>query len=149
MRGTTVCAPAAGALLKAVGLHRIVAACALAGLPLLAGCADQPDPGAANASPKKTVVIRDGAYRPAVVRVGVGDRVTWVNRDAAVATVETGGVGFFDYDRQDHDRRNVFDLYSLSIGEAESVRFDTPGRYRYHSSFDADMTGYVTVMESQ
>lgn len=126
----------------------MMVACALLGAPLVAGCAgDAPDPTGAQMSPKKTVVIEDGAYSPGVVRVPVGYRVTWVNRNAPLATVETGDVGFMDYDREDHDRRNVFDLHTISIGEAESVYFDTPGRYPYRSSYDDEMRGTVIVTE--
>ncbi len=93
------------------------------------------------------MVITDGAYVPARVRIGVGERVTWVNRDEAPNTVESGGAGFFEVNRDKLDARNIFDLHTFQPGEAESLEFDTPGTYEYHSSFNSDMKGIVEVGE--
>jgi plastocyanin len=116
----------------------------------LTGCGDDGD-GAANAqpTPKATVVMTEDGYQPKRVRVEVGSRVTWVNRDAAAVTAQTDGVGFFDYNRTAHDRRNVFDLHTLQVGEAESVEFDTPGTYKYYSSFNTAMRGVIEVVPKE
>jgi plastocyanin len=127
-------------------------AVAAAGASVLAGgaggCgADGTTPANVKPSDKATVVITDGAYVPARVRIEVGDRVTWVNRDQAPNTVETGGAGFFEVNRDKLDARNIVDLHTFQQGEAESVEFDTAGRYRYHSSFNGEMKGVVEVVE--
>jgi plastocyanin len=104
-------------------------------------------PANVQASPKATVVLTDGAYRPARVRVEAGSRVTFVNRSTSPNTAETDGVGFFEYDRRKLDRQNRFDLHIFQPGEAESVELDTPGTYRFHSSLDSEMKGVIEVVE--
>ena len=124
-----------------------VVAAALA-LALLPGCGDDAgSPANAEASPKATVTMTDGAYIPARVRIHVGDRVTFINRSDVANTAETDDVGFFEYDRRVHDRDNEFDIHTVQRGEAESVEFDTPGIYRYHSSLDDEMKGVIEVVE--
>jgi len=126
-----------------------LAPCAIACLALVApGCGGDPDtPHDAEASPKATVVMTGTAYSPAKVRIAVGSRVTWVNRSRQPNTAETDGVGFFEMDRTLLDRRNQFDIHTVQRGEAESVEFDTPGTYEYHSSLDSEMKGVVEVVE--
>jgi plastocyanin len=111
------------------------------------GGGDATSPVDVRPSGKATVVITDGAYIPARVRIRVGERVTWINRDEAPNTVESGGAGFFEVDRDKLDARNVFDLHTFQQGEAESLEFDTPGAYKYHSSLNGDMEGVVEVVE--
>jgi plastocyanin len=113
-----------------------------------AGCsATENSAATAKPSGKATVVITDGAYVPARVQVALGERVTWVNRDQAPNTVESGGTGFFEFNRDKLDARNLFDLHTFQQGEAESVEFDTAGTYEYGSSFNSDMKGVVEVVE--
>jgi plastocyanin len=123
------------------------AGCAVLLAAIVAGCGSS-DEGPTNAepSPKATVVMTDGAYRPARVRVEVGSRVTWVNRHDEGNTAETGGAGFFEFDVEKLDARNVFDIHTVQQGEAESVEFDTPGKYTYYSSLDSRMKGVVEVV---
>ncbi len=102
-----------------------------------------------DASPKATIVMTDSTYRPAEVRIEVGGRVTWVNGSQTANTAETDGAGFFATDRRDLDERNVFDLHTLQPGEADSVEFDTPGRYRFHSSLNDRMRGVVEVVDTE
>jgi plastocyanin len=107
------------------------------------GCGDDATSG--EPSPKVTVVLDDGRYHPARVRIRPGSRVTFVNRSPDINTAETDGVGSFEYDRTKLDRQNRFDIHVLRHGEAESVEFDTPGRYEFHSSLDPGMRGVVEV----
>lgn len=88
----------------------------------------------AELSAKRTVVLRDGAYRPSALHVVAGTRVTWVNRNVSPATVEGGRFN-----------GEAFDLHTLRRGEAETVRFTELGRYEYYSSYDASMRGVVVV----
>jgi plastocyanin len=128
---------------------RIVGACAaLAAAVAVTGCAgaDAGSPADVEPTPKVTVRMVDVAYEPKHVRVPVGGRVTWVNAGLDGNTAESGGAGFFEYDREAMDRRNVFDVHTLQPGEAESVVFDTPGTYRVYSSLESSMRGTVEVV---
>ena len=113
----------------------------------LAGCGSESLPADAEPIPKVTVALTDGAYVPSRVRIPVGSRVTFVGR-SGVNTAETDGVGFFEFDRLELDRKNLFDIHTVQTGEAESVEFDTPGIYRYHSSLDSEMEGVVEVVQA-
>jgi plastocyanin len=124
-----------------------IAVVALLALAALSGCAGQESPADATPSPKITVVLENGAYRPGHVRVEAGSRVTFVSASQTPNTAETDGVGFFEYDREKLDRQNRFDVHTLQRGEAESVELDTPGIYRYHSSLDSEMKGVIEVVE--
>jgi plastocyanin len=118
-------------------------------LPVLAlsSCGgDSNTPANAQPSPKVTVEMLEESYRPATVRIPVGGRVTWVSGGDASNTAETGGAASFETDRNKLDRLNVFDIHTIQPAEAESVEFDTPGRYRYGSSF-SDALGVVEVVE--
>jgi plastocyanin len=125
-------------------------ACVMAVLALgaaVSGCGGNATSSAdAVATPKATVAFSDGRYVPARVRIEVGSRVTFVNRDLQPNTAETDGVDFFEYDRAKLDRQNRFDVHTVQQGEAESVEFDTPGTYRFHSSLNRDMDGVIEVV---
>jgi len=133
---------------RATAPARLPGALMLAALVPLAGCGGSGADGPANvqATPKATVVLTDGAYRPARVRIGVGSRVTFVNRSEVPNTAETGGIDTLEADRAALDRQNRFDLHTFRQGEAESVAFDTPGTYRFHSSLNSRMKGVVEVV---
>ncbi|HEX2070751.1 MAG TPA: cupredoxin domain-containing protein [Thermoleophilaceae bacterium] len=112
------------------------------------GCGgDHSNPAEATAGPKTTVVVGNGAYRPAHVQVPVGGRVTFVGGSSELNTAETGGVGPFELDSEKLDRQNRFDTHIVQRGEALSVEFDTPGTYKFHSSLNYGMKGTVTVVE--
>lgn len=127
---------------------RLVLGCAL-GLVLAApGCGDDASPVDAEPTPKATIVIRDGAYRPDALRIEAGTRVTWVNASNASHTAETPDAGFYEVDRRKLARRGLFDIHTLKSGEAESVLFELPGKYGYGSSYDPQMWGTIEVVES-
>jgi plastocyanin len=127
------------------GLARLAAALALLGAAG-AGCGDADVPPSALGSPKVTVALEDGHYDPARVRIEPGTRVTFVGRSPAIHTAETDGVAAFETDLAKLDRQNRFDTHIIRRGEAESVEFDTPGRYRFHSSLDSEMRGVIEVV---
>jgi plastocyanin len=79
----------------------------------------------------RTVRIVDFAYAPRTISIVVGDRVTWVNRDA----VEHSATA----------RNGSFDTGLLDEGEARTVRFTQVGRYRYVCTPHPSMTGTVVV----
>lgn len=98
--------------------------------------------------PKVTVVMEDGEYRPAKVRIEPGTRVTWVNAGKDPHTAQTEGAGFFEVNRRKLDEYALFDIHTLQPGEAESIVIERPGIYEYDSSLDAKMTGAVEVVDS-
>jgi plastocyanin len=119
-----------------------MAATALAGL---SGCGGANGGAGDEPTPKVTVLMTDRGYVPRHVRIEAGTRVTFANASQDGQTAQTSGVGFMDENREDHDRRNVFDLHTFRPGEAESVELDTPGRYRYYSSF-SEIKGVIEVV---
>jgi plastocyanin len=115
---------------------------------LVAGCGEAGDDE--RPTPKVVVEMRDGSYAPAKVRVPVGGRVTWVNvTEEDAHTAQSPAVPEVLYDLRILDAQNRFDLHTLQPGEAQSAEFDTPGRYRYFSSFDNSMTGVVEVVPAR
>jgi plastocyanin len=115
-------------------------------LATLAGCGGDGGPANATVAPKVTILVERDAYRPSSVRIPVGGRVTFVGSSETANTAETGGVDTLEGDRERLDRQNRFDVHTLQNGEAETVEFDTPGRYDFHSSFNEEMKGVVEVV---
>lgn len=138
----------AGSCRRAARLSSLAVAAATV---LAAGCGADTGPGPANLTPpaKATIVLGDDGYRPERLTVPAGTRVTWVNGSETDNTVETEGVGFFEYDRRAMARRGQFDLHILSGAEAESIVFDRPGVYWYGSSLDEQMVGRLTVTSEE
>jgi plastocyanin len=123
-------------------LVTLLAALAAAGT---AGCGDAGDEQAL--PPKVTVQMLEDSYRPKTAKVPVGGRVTWVNASQEFNTAQSPGVPEVEYDLRKLDAQNKFDIHTLQPGEAQSVVFDTPGKYVYFSSFDTAMRGVVEVVE--
>jgi plastocyanin len=109
-------------------MHRpIRAAVAVVGLSLiLAGLA-----GPVLAVDRWVTMIAND-YRPGVVTIEVGDRVTWVNDD----DVPHDAVG------------NGWSTSLLTTGDSDSVRFGRAGRYAYRCSIHPEMRGAVLVRTS-
>lgn len=89
------------------------------------------DPAVVAQSREVTVEIRDFAFQPGNLEVGVGTTVTWVNRDAAPHDA-TADDGSWKTDRLDR-------------GESGSVTFDRPGEYFYYCSIHPSMQARVLV----
>lgn len=96
-------------------------------------------------SQKTTVAIYDTGFRPPKVTIPVDSRVTFVNGALNGNTAQSLIVPPVEYDLRVFDRQNKFDTHTLQPGEAQSVEFDTPGRYRYFSSLKPDIRGVVEV----
>lgn len=77
------------------------------------------------------VTIQGFAYSPGTVTVTVGDTVTWTNRDGAshTATADDGS----------------FDTGGIPGSSSDTIRFTSPGEFRYHCTIHPDMTGRVVV----
>jgi plastocyanin len=78
-----------------------------------------------------SVAIEDFAFAPSTVMVGVGDAVTWTNRDgtAHTATADDGS----------------FDTESLGGGESATLSFAAAGTFAYHCAIHPTMRGTVVV----
>jgi plastocyanin len=109
---------------------------ALAGLLALAlsacgsGAASQAPPAAAdknNGGP--TVTIKDMAYTPATLTVGVGATVTWVWQDGTIA----------------HDVKGDGFKSKVMAEGTFSHRFTQPGTYKYLCTLHPNMTGTIEV----
>lgn len=75
-------------------------------------------------------------YRPRVVQVGAGGRVTWTNFDRAPHTSTS-----------DRDSVKEFDTGTLRTGESRTIRFDNVGQYPYYCELHPFMTGTVEVVD--
>ena len=128
------------------GWRSALVAAAGAALCATVGCGGDPQTYA-EPTPKATILVRNGAYDPTTVRIPVGGRVTFVATTSAPSTAETDRDEEYELDREKLDRLEQFDTHALALGEAQTVEFDTPGTYPFHSSFDGAMWGSVEVVE--
>lgn len=80
-----------------------------------------------------SVDIRDDDYEPGGLRVSVGDRVRWVNRDGVTHTVSAND--------------DSFDSGPMHRGGAFAHTFVEPGTYRYSCDLHLEMSGAVVVRE--
>jgi plastocyanin len=108
---------------------------ALAGLLALAlsacgsGAASEAPMAAADNNGGSTVTIKDLAYTPATLTVGMGATVTWVWRDGAIA----------------HDvKGDGFKSQVMAEGTFRH-RFTQPGTYKYLCTLHPNMTGTIEV----
>jgi plastocyanin len=110
---------------------------AMGGMVMSQSTAAQPA-GAATSSRVRsghvTVEITNFAFKPAMLTVKAGTRVTFVNHDktAHTATADHGGFG----------------TGSIAPGDRKTIRLTRSGRFPYHCLFHAFMTGTVTVTRS-
>jgi plastocyanin len=83
-------------------------------------------------APKQDLVTIEGyEFRPKRLTVQVGERVTWVDKDAANHTVTfEGGPG---------------DLGNVDPNERVSTKFSSPGTYSYVCTYHPNMRGTVVV----
>ena len=76
------------------------------------------------------IKIKDFAFAPATIKVGVGEALTWTNNDNFTHTVKVDG-------REDH---------KVGRGDSVSITFDRPGSYHYICTLHSkDMDGTVIV----
>lgn len=96
---------------------------ALAGLPRLVGAHDEPH--------EVTVRIARFAFVPARLEIRAGNRVVWVNDDAAPHTATADGGGW--------------NTGPLARGETRGIVFETPGEHPYLCAFHPHMRATVVV----
>ena len=75
-------------------------------------------------------MVKSYRFDPKVIEIEAGDTVTWTNEDNFTHTVQVEG-------QEDH---------KVDQGESFSIKFDTPGTYRYVCTLHSkDMDGEVIV----
>ena len=79
------------------------------------------------------LTIENFRFSEATTTIKKGDKVVWVNKDAAPHTV-TGYSGGPDSG-------------TLDTGDTYSYTFTTPGTYAYHCKFHPQMSATITVLE--
>jgi len=86
-----------------------------------------------------TVSLKNTAFNSQSLRVSSGTKVTWVNEDDVVHTVNTDSHPAHTYYTNQNSR-------NLNKGDTYSVTFDGPGMYLYHCTPHAGfMTGSILV----
>jgi plastocyanin len=77
------------------------------------------------------VDIKSFKFKPVVIAVKKGGRITWTNSDSASHTATA-------------DDRS-FDTQTIDQGKSKSVAFSTAGRFAYHCDFHPFMKAMVVV----
>ena len=86
-----------------------------------------------------TINLKDLAFNPAKVKVSKGTKVTWLNQDSVVHTINTDSHPAHTYFPTQNSR-------NLSNGEKYSVTFNGVGIYPYHCTpHAAAMKGQILV----
>jgi plastocyanin len=83
------------------------------------------------AADERTIDIGDFAFAPPEIRVDVGARIVFVNRDDTPHNVV--------------DRNGAFRSKALDTGESFSIVFDKPGEITYFCGLHPQMMGKVIV----
>jgi plastocyanin len=93
-----------------------------------AGCGE--GESAAPVATTEVAMARSYRFEPKTIEIDAGQSVTWTNEDNFTHTVQVDG-------QEDH---------KVERGESVSLRFDTPGTYRYVCTLhQQDMDGEVVV----
>ncbi|MGI8749208.1 MAG: cupredoxin domain-containing protein [Thermoleophilaceae bacterium] len=110
---------------------------AVSGL-LLAGGSGPPSPSSSQSSgtsaKANTVDIKDFKYKPQMVEVQAGTKVSFTNEDTAKHTATSKPQG-------------AFDSGDLNKGQTKPVAFKKPGTFQYYCVYHAFMTGTVKVVK--
>lgn len=112
----------------------------LLAVTVVVGAVNLGDAGGAENAVKKdtqavatnTVTIREFKYKPPVIRVKAGSRVTWINDDTAGHTASS---------RMGADVETA----TIAKGERKTITLDEPGTYDYICDFHPYMEGRVIV----
>jgi plastocyanin len=81
----------------------------------------------------QAVAIKDFAFAPVALHVGIGTTVTWTNEDSTQHTATAGD--------------GSFDSGTLAQGDTFSQTFDMAGTFHYRCTFHRGMTATITVGE--
>ena len=116
-----------GSLLVVAAVAIIAAACNGTGPAAYGG----PASTVATTTTAKVASIRGFSFQPGVLKVKVGAKVTWTNRDTVAHTVSADNKSF----ASNH----------LQPGGSFSFTFTRPGTYAYHCAIHPSMHGSVVV----
>ena len=97
----------------------VLATTATAGTLLVVGCPAGGEPGS------NEVFMRSLAFDPAEITIGVGESVTWTNKDFLIPHTATSG------NPGDEDLGSVFGSRSLFQGETFTHTFNETGEFIY------------------
>jgi plastocyanin len=87
--------------------------------------------GASGASAPIQVSAQDDFFEPAKVKIGQGEKVQWTNDGAEDHTVKFKG-----------EKNKI-----IAPGETTSKRFKDTGKFQYHCTLHAGMTGTVVAKD--
>jgi plastocyanin len=88
-------------------------------------------PALARAADERTVDIEDLKYKPAEIKIKVGETVAWTNNDDREHTITADD--------------NSFKSGPLRTGKTYRHKFTSAGRYPYHDDHFGRMKGVVIV----
>jgi plastocyanin len=91
----------------------------------LAGC------GSSSSSASSRISIKNFTFRPPTLVVKTGQTITITNQDTTLHGLEA-------------DDRS-FSAGSINPGRSQTIVVSKPGRFSYHCTFHASMTGVITV----
>lgn len=99
------------------------------------GAALNVNQAASGAAPMNTgpqqIEMGDDVFRPVLLTVTAGTKVTWVNKGSKAHTVVSND--------------KLFDSGLVNVGGEFSHTFDAPGTYSYHCAPHAKMIGQIVV----
>lgn len=78
---------------------------------------------------ENTITIQNFSFSPGILTVPQGTKVTWINRDTAVHTVNS----------------DAFNSSDLRQGDTFEFTFDTKGSFEYVCGLHPSMTGSIVV----
>jgi len=81
--------------------------------------------------------LNDSCFEPYILKIAVGDVVTWKNNDDAIHVVVSGD--------QNLGQNELFDSGFLKMNESFSFTFNEEGNYGYFCTLHPWMNGYVSV----
>lgn len=85
-----------------------------------------------------TVTLTANGFSPATLTIKAGDKVTWINKSGAAATVNSDP-------HPTHTNYPELNLGQFSDGESLSLTFPKAGTYGYHNHFNPTQKGTIIV----
>lgn len=85
-----------------------------------------------------TIVLTESGFDPQTLTVKIGTKVSWVNKSAAVAAVNSDPHPI-------HSNFPSLNLNSFEIGKFLELVFEKTGTYNYHDHLNPGRTGTVIV----
>jgi plastocyanin len=85
----------------------------------------------AAADDPSTIVVKSFMFAPMTIKVKVGTKVTWMNKDEEPHTVSSDD--------------GLFRSSAMDTDESFSYKFDKPGTYHYTCTIHPRMVGTITV----